>query len=51
MTMIILGGLGHNIVFNFFHYLKTYIVELFGKKIIHKKSGKTKKTLKNNAFF
>ena len=37
MTMIILGGLGHNIVFNFFHYLKTYIVELFGKKIIHKK--------------
>ena len=37
MFMIILGGLGHNIVFNFFHYLKTYVFELFGKKIIHKK--------------
>ncbi len=37
MSMIILGGLGHNIVFNFFHYLKTYVTELFGKKIIHKK--------------
>ena len=37
MFMIILGGLGHNIVFNFFQYLKNYIVELFGKKIIHKK--------------
>ena len=37
MLMIILGGLGHNIVFNFFHYLKTYVFELFDKKIIHKK--------------
>ena len=37
MLMIILGGLGHNIVFNFFHYLKTYVLELFDKKIIHKK--------------
>ena len=37
MLMIILGGLGHNIVFNFFHYIKTYIFELFDKKIIHKK--------------
>ena len=37
MLMIILGGLGHNIVFNFFHYLKTYCFELFDKKVIHKK--------------
>lgn len=37
MLMIILGGLGHNIVFNFFYYLKTYVLELFDKKIIHKK--------------
>ena len=37
MVMIILGGLGHNIVFNFFHYLKTYFFELFDKKVIHKK--------------
>ncbi|MBP4141108.1 potassium transporter [Flavobacterium sp. I-SCBP12n] len=37
MLMIILGGLGHNIVFNSFHYFKTYIFELFNKKIIHKK--------------
>ena len=37
MLMIILGGLGHNIVFNFFQYWKTYVFELFDKKIIHKK--------------
>lgn len=37
MFMIILGGLGHNIAFNFFHYLKTYVLELFSQKIIHKK--------------
>ena len=37
MLMIILGGLGHNIVFNFFHYIKTYVFELFDKKVIHKK--------------
>ena len=37
MVMIVLGGLGHNIVFNFFHYLKTYFFELFDKKVIHKK--------------
>ena len=35
--LIILGGLGHNIVFNFFFYLKTYVIELFKKKIIHRK--------------
>lgn len=37
MTLIVLGGLGHNIVFNFYQYIKNYIIELFEKKIIHKK--------------
>lgn len=37
MLMIILGGLGHNIVFNFYHYLKTYVFAFFDKKVIHKK--------------
>jgi Trk-type K+ transport system membrane component len=36
MVLIIFGGLGHNIVFNFYQYLKTYVIELFDKKIIHK---------------
>lgn len=36
MILVIFGGLGHNIVFNFYQYLKTYIIELFDKKIIHK---------------
>lgn len=36
MILIIFGGLGHNIVFNFYQYLKTYVIELFDKKIIHK---------------
>ena len=37
MVMIILGGLGHNIVFNFFQYIKTFFFELFVKKILHRK--------------
>ncbi|SHG00753.1 Trk-type K+ transport system, membrane component [Flavobacterium segetis] len=37
MLLIILGGLGHNIVFNFVQYLRNYIVELFYKKRIHRK--------------
>jgi Trk-type K+ transport system membrane component len=37
MTLIVLGGLGHNIVFNFYQYIKNYIVELFEKKVVHKK--------------
>ncbi|AJR02804.1 TrkH family potassium uptake protein [Siansivirga zeaxanthinifaciens] len=36
MTLVVFGGLGHNIVFNFFHYLKTLVLELFNKKLIHK---------------
>lgn len=37
MTLIVLGGLGHNIVFNFYQYIKNYVIELFEKKIVHKK--------------
>lgn len=37
MTLIVLGGLGHNIVFNFYQKIKTHLVELFDKTIIHKK--------------
>ena len=36
MTLVVFGGLGHNIVFNFFHYLKTLVLEFFNKKLIHK---------------
>jgi trk system potassium uptake protein len=37
MILIVFGGLGHNIVFNFYQYLKTYVLELFNKKLIHKR--------------
>ncbi|WP_333807900.1 TrkH family potassium uptake protein [Flavobacterium sp.] len=37
MILIIFGGLGHNIVFNFYQKIKTHVVELFDKNIIHKK--------------
>jgi len=37
MILIIFGGLGHNIIFNFYQYLKNYIIELFENKIVHKK--------------
>lgn len=37
MILIVLGGLGHNIVFNFYQYFKTFVEELFEKKIVHKK--------------
>ncbi|NJM78496.1 MAG: potassium transporter [Flavobacterium sp.] len=36
MLLIIFGGLGHNIIFNFYKYIKIYILELLNKKIIHK---------------
>lgn len=36
MFLVIFGGLGHNIVFNFYQYLKTYVLEFFNTKIIHK---------------
>lgn len=37
MILIVLGGLGHNIIFNFYQYIKNYIIELFENKIVHKK--------------
>lgn len=36
MVLIVFGGLGHNIVFNFYQYLKTYVIEFFDKTKIHK---------------
>lgn len=36
MILIVFGGLGHNIVFNFYQYIKTYVLEFFDKKRIHK---------------
>lgn len=36
MTLIVFGGFGHNIVFNFYQYIKTYMLELFDKTRIHK---------------
>ena len=36
MILIVFGGLGHNIIFNFYQYIKTHVVEFFDKKIIHK---------------
>lgn len=38
MGLIVFGGLGYSIIFNFYSYLKNYILELFQKKIIHKKN-------------
>ncbi len=37
MILIVFGGLGHNIVFNFYQKIKTHLVEFFDKTIIHKK--------------
>lgn len=37
MILIILGGLGHHIIFNFYKYLKTYVVEIFHKKFVYKR--------------
>ncbi|MGV7106262.1 TrkH family potassium uptake protein [Flavobacterium sp. U410] len=36
MTLIVFGGLGHNIVFNFYQYIKTYFTEICDRKLIHK---------------
>uniref|UniRef100_UPI0040487413 TrkH family potassium uptake protein n=2 Tax=Flavobacterium TaxID=237 RepID=UPI0040487413 len=36
MILIIFGGLGHNIIFNFYQYIKTHVLEFFDKKRIHK---------------
>jgi len=37
MILIVSGGLGHHIIFNFYKYLKTYVLEIFRKKFIHKR--------------
>lgn len=36
IVMIVFGGLGYNIIFNFYQYLKTYVLEFFDRKRIHK---------------
>lgn len=36
MTLVVFGGLGHNIIFNFYQYIKTYVIEFFDKKLVHK---------------
>ncbi len=36
MLLIIFGGLGHNIVFNFYQYIKTYVLEFLDNRRIHK---------------
>lgn len=36
MVLITFGGLGHNIIFNFYQYIKTYVTEFFDKNLIHK---------------
>ena len=37
MFLIIFGGLGYTIIFNFYQYLKTNIKEVFQRNFIHKK--------------
>ncbi len=37
MILIVFGGLGYHIIFNFYKYVKTYVLELSNKKIIHKR--------------
>ncbi len=37
MALIVFGGLGHHIIFNFFKYIKTFVLEFFNKKYIHKR--------------
>jgi Trk-type K+ transport system membrane component len=36
IILIVFGGLGYNIIFNFYQYLKIYVTEFFDRKIIHK---------------
>lgn len=37
MVLIVFGGLGYHIIFNFYKYLKTYVLEIFSPKKIHKR--------------
>lgn len=34
--LVVFGGLGYNIIFNFYQYLKIHVVEFFDRKRIHK---------------
>lgn len=36
ILLIVFGGLGYNIIFNFYQYFKTYVLEFFDRKRIHK---------------
>lgn len=36
IILIVFGGLGYNIIFNFYQYFKIYVTEFFDRKIIHK---------------
>ncbi len=36
ILLVVFGGLGYNIVFNFYQYLKIYVLEFFDRKRIHK---------------
>ncbi|RAR49588.1 TrkH family potassium uptake protein [Flavobacterium lacus] len=36
IVMVVFGGLGYNIIFNFYQYIKIYVVEFFDRKRIHK---------------
>lgn len=36
IIMVVFGGLGYNIIFNFYQYLKIYVLEFFDRKRIHK---------------
>ncbi|CAH8282736.1 Trk-type K+ transport system membrane component [Mariniflexile fucanivorans] len=37
MILIVFGGLGYHIIFNYYKYLKTYVLELFNQKRIHRR--------------
>ena len=36
IVMIVFGGLGYNIIFNFYQYIKIYVLEFFDRNRIHK---------------
>ncbi len=36
IIMVVFGGLGYNIIFNFYQYIKIYVVEFFDRNRIHK---------------
>lgn len=36
IIMVVFGGLGYNIIFNFYQYIKIYVIEFFDRNRIHK---------------